>query len=250
MPAPETSIHTEPRAPIREDRSGSWKGAMESSRRDFLKLSGGGALAAAVLVACSDDPITMPEPDVANLGTGNVAVLNYAYALEQLEAAFYIQAVDNLYSGASDDEQQLLVDLRDHEIAHRDFFTAALGANAIIDLEVDFGSVDFDSRDSVLGTAQTFEDLGVSAYNGAGRLFSNDADGRAFLTVAGKIVSVEARHAAAIRSTFRSDSRAFAGNDTVDANGLDVLRRPSEVLAAASAFIVTEIDATGLPAVS
>lgn len=248
MTEPETSTRHEPRDTSPDGGSGAWRDAMESSRLDFLRLTGGGALAAVVLAACEDDPIIPDtDPDIANLGTGNVAVLNYAYALEQLEAAFYIQVVDSFYSGATSDEQQLLADLRDHEVAHRDFFAAALGSNAIIDLEVDFSSIDFGSRDSVLGTAQTFEDLGVSAYNGAGRLFTDDADGQAFLTVAGKIVSVEARHAAAIRSTFRSDPRAFAGDDTVDANGLDVLRSPAEVLSAAGGFIVTEIDATGLP---
>ncbi|MEJ7672299.1 MAG: ferritin-like domain-containing protein [Chitinophagaceae bacterium] len=39
-----------------------------------------------------------------------------------------------------------------------------------LDLEVDFSSINFASRASVLGTAMAFEDLGVSAYNGAGQL--------------------------------------------------------------------------------
>ena len=48
----------------------------------------------------------------------------------------------------------------------------------------------------VLTTARTFEDLGVSAYNGAGQLLALSP----FLNHAGKIVSVEARHAATIRN--------------------------------------------------
>nr|WP_290928672.1 ferritin-like domain-containing protein [Haliscomenobacter sp.] len=70
-------------------------------------------------------------------------------------------------------ESSLLTDIRDHEIAHREFFKAALGTNAIQALEVDFSSVNFNSRDSVLMTAKAFEDLGVSAYNGAGRYLAS-----------------------------------------------------------------------------
>ena len=42
---------------------------------------------------------------------------------------------------------------------------------------------------------KAFEDLGVSAYNGAGKLIEN-AD---YLLLVGKIVSVEARHASMVR---------------------------------------------------
>ena len=43
-----------------------------------------------------------PGPGTAdvNLGTGDTGVLNYAYALEQLEAAFYTQVVASFYAGA------------------------------------------------------------------------------------------------------------------------------------------------------
>ena len=118
-----------------------------------------------------------------------------------------------------------LTDIRDHEVEHRDFLKKALGDKAIPDLEVDFSAVDFTSRDSVLGTAKMFEDLGVAAYNGAGKLIEN-AD---YLLAAGTIVSVEARHAAAIRDLLNLNSVAFAGDDVVDKNGLDVRvrRRPT-----------------------
>ena len=54
-----------------------------------------------------------------------------------------------------------MTDIRDHEIAHREFLKAALGSSAIAALEVDFTTITFTSRDSVLGTAKAFEDLGV-----------------------------------------------------------------------------------------
>lgn len=94
-------------------------------------------------------------------------------------------------------------------------FSAALGNNAIRDLEVDFSTINFTSRDSVLGTAKAFEDLGVSAYNGAGRYIAS-AD---YLLLAGKIVSVEARHAAYIRDLISNGS--FADSTVINGDGLD-----------------------------
>lgn len=167
--------------------------------------------------------------------------MNYAYALEQLEAAFYMQVIMSQFSGISSMETELLTDIRDHEVAHREFFKTALAGNAITDLEFDFSSIDFGSRDSVLGTAKAFEDLGVSAYNGAGRLLEN-AD---YLVLAGKIVSVEARHAAYIRDVIKIGS--FADDTVIDMNGLDVSRKPKDVLEIAKMYIKTAINADNLP---
>ncbi|MDQ6608623.1 MAG: ferritin-like domain-containing protein, partial [Bacteroidota bacterium] len=167
-------------------------------------------------------------------------ILNYAYALEQLEAAFYTQVVATPYTGISADERIFMTDIRDHEIAHREFFKAALSSNAIQGLEVDFSSINFTSRDSVLGTAKAFEDLGVSAYDGAGYLFQ-DAN---YLLLAGKIVSVEARHAALIRELITLNT--FLG-DQVDASSVNISRTPAEVLAIAGTYIKTKINASNLP---
>jgi hypothetical protein len=213
-------------------------------RRNFLRYAGVTAASTAiVLVGCKDDDPPMAAGGV-DLGSGDTGVLNYAYALEQLEAAFYIQVLQSKYSGMTAAEEQILTDIRDHEIAHRDFFKAALGANAIPGLEVDFSSINFTSRASVLGAAKTFEDLGVSAYNGAGKLLTSPD----FLLLAGKIVSVEARHAAAIRSLLNPKSADFAGDDIVTpANGLDAQRSPSDVLMLAKTYVKTQINAGNLP---
>jgi hypothetical protein len=142
------------------------------------------------------------------------------------------------------EEEQILTDLRDHEVAHRDFFKAALGQSAIANLEVDFSSINFSNRTSVLSTAKVFEDLGVSAYNGAGQLLTDEN----LLLIAGKIVSVEARHAAAIRSLINPKTADFSGDDIVDpVTGLDIKRMPGDVLMLASPFIKTKINANSLP---
>lgn len=212
------------------------------SRRRFLGYAGA-ASALVTVASCNRNEILMTTNDEEgeDLGSGDFGILNYAYALEQLEAAFYTQVIMSQYSGITQMETALITDIRDHEIAHREFFKTALADQAIGELEFDFSSVDFGSRDSVLLTAKTFEDLGVSAYNGAGRLIEN-AD---FLVIAGKIVSVEARHAAYIRDLISFGS--FANSEVIDANGLDVSRKPSEVLPIAATFIKTKINANNLP---
>ncbi len=168
--------------------------------------------------------------------------MNYAYALEQLEAAFYIQVAKTPYEGISKSELANLKAIRDHEIEHRDFLRHALGTNAIPNLEVDFSAVDFSSRKSVLGTADVFENLGVGAYNGAGHLIQN-VD---YLAVAGSIVSVEARHAATIALFLKGYGRDAAGGKNVDRKGLDAALPPKKVLAAASSFITTPFTAKAL----
>lgn len=227
------------------------------SRRKFLSYAGLSASALLLATSCSKemtDP-TLTDPSllrsqgggkdggkaVVNLGEGDIGILNYAFALEQLEAAFYIQVMNTPYTGMSDKEREYLTDIRDHEIAHREFFRNALGDARIGGLILDFSTINFSSRESVLGTAKAFEDLGVSAYNGAGELLQSAQ----YLLLAGKIVSVEARHAAAIRDFLSYGS--FADSTVVDAMGLDVYRTPPEVLAIADTYIQTKIQAQNLP---
>jgi hypothetical protein len=222
--------------------------ASSLSRRGFFGRFGVGAAAAAVVLAGCDAAEPNPNPNAVVLDFANdFGVLNYAYALEQLEYAFYAAVLQGSYFqglAAGSDERRVLQDLRDHELAHVDFFNAALGTNAIGDLTPDFSAVDFSSRASVLGTAQAFEDLGVSAYNGAGRYLADPG----LLLVAGKIVSVEARHAAAIRDLLSTDPRAFAGDDIVDPDtGLDLARTPSQVLGIAGAFVTDTIELRNVP---
>lgn len=226
-----------------------------NSRRSFLKMGSLAVVGSGLLFACSnDDDFNEMEPsDIFDLGSGDLGILNYAYALEQLEAAFYTNVLDGSYwAGASAEERLILEDLYKHEVIHRDFFKAAItgavsGDSSLVlpELEFDFSSVDFSSRASVLGTARVLEDTGVAAYNGAGSLLQTPV----YLQIAGKIVSVEARHAAAIRSIFLDDPKAFAGDDVVDENGLDLALTPPQILSAVgdTGFIKTAFTANQLP---
>jgi hypothetical protein len=171
------------------------------------------------------------------VGTGDAGVLNYAYALEQLEAAFYTQVRSGSYytglaSGSA--EKSTLDDLYYHEVIHRDFLKAAItaaGATPLKDLTVDFSSIDFSSRSSVLAAAKAFEDLGVAAYNGAGQYISNPA----YLLIAGKIVSVEARHAALIRDLVSEAS--FVGSDVITSSSLEISKTPTVVATTANTYL-------------
>jgi len=191
-----------------------------------------------------------PGSGIIDVGSADIGILNFAYALEQIEAAFYTKANASYYKNAPLSEKRVLFDIMHHEVAHRDFLKKALGSNAIGDLQFDFSSVDFTSRDSVLKTAKALEDTGVTAYNGTGP-FLQSAD---YLKIAGKIVSVEARHAAAIRDILNPKSADFAGDDTVDpTTGLDLSRTPNStiggqsIVATANSFLLTKISASQLP---
>ena len=217
--------------------------AYGQQRRKLFKIFGASAAIVSIAAACHKSDSGSTNPTSVSLGSGDVGILNYAYALEQLEAAFYTQVIKTPYAGITADETAGLTDIMYHEIAHREFFKNALGTSAIGALTVNFSTIDFTSRASVLGTAMAFEDLGVSAYNGVGH--SITTAGAAYLTLAGKIVSVEARHAAYIRDLLSYNT--FANGAIIDANGMEVSKTPTQVLSIAGAYVTTSIDASQLP---
>lgn len=234
------------------------------NRRNFLKISGAALAGTGLLIAgCSSDDDNGGTVDnqlpgvrggVFDLGGGDPGILTYAYALEQLEADFYTRVVNGNTFGSifNSEEQAVLTDLYRHEVIHREFFKAAL-TNALNDsdrllpnLTFEYASVNFGNRMSVLNTAKALEDTGVAAYNGAGKYIATPD----YLLLAGKIVSVEARHASAIRSLLNPGSADFAGDDIVSTgNGFDKAEKPSTIIQQVSAldFIQTPFTAQFLP---
>ena len=133
---------------------------------------------------------------LAQDGGGDVEVLNFALTLEYLEAAFYTQGLKQV-RGLSGDAKSLATEIRDNETAHVQALTKtikSLGGTPVKAPGVDFGDA-FANQKAFLKLAQTFEDTGVSAYNGAAPMIESTE----VLAAAGSIVQVEARHAAAIR---------------------------------------------------
>ena len=134
---------------------------------------------------------------IAQEGGGDVDILNFALTLEYLEAAFYNQALRQV-GDLSGDVRSLATEIRDNEVAHVGALAETierLGGEPVKAPEVDFGNA-FANQKAFLELAQTFEDTGVSAYNGAAPAIESAE----VLGAAGSIVQVEARHAAAIRS--------------------------------------------------
>ncbi|GAB3695309.1 hypothetical protein GCM10027592_17330 [Spirosoma flavus] len=217
-------------------------------RRNFLLYLGTSAAAGVALSACQSelvDPTTRGAGrpgetiDLGDIGYNDTTVLNFAYTLEQLESAFYTQVMLTPYAGMNGYERQMLMEMRDHEINHRELYRTLLGSAAIPNITPNFSMVNFNNRTSVLLTARTFEAIGTSAYNGSGKLLKDPEN----LALAGKIVSMEARHVAILSEMLSPMTAYFAGNDIVSKDtGLGEARTPEEVLALARPYIYETIN--------
>jgi hypothetical protein len=125
--------------------------------------------------------------------SGDVGILNFALTLEYLEAAFYKEA--KTQAKASGDLKSLIDLVGRDEEEHVGALTETikkLGGKPVAEPKFDFP---YNDTAGFLKLAQTFEDTGVSAYNGA----APQIKAAEVLEAAGSIVQVEARHAAAIR---------------------------------------------------
>jgi rubrerythrin len=122
----------------------------------------------------------------------DVAILNFALALEYLQASFYTQAerVGALHGPL---KQQATV-VGSHERAHVKAFQQTLGSAAIKEPSFNFRGTTDDPK-AFRATAVAFEDLAVGAYKEQLPKISS----KAYLAAAVSIHSVEARHAAWIR---------------------------------------------------
>ena len=158
---------------------------------------------------------------------GDVEILNFALTLEYLEAAFYDQAAEEV-SGLSGEAADYVKTFGAEEQEHVDALTATitdLGGKPVKAPGVDFGDA-FSDVDTFLKTAITFEDLGVSAYNGAAPMIES----KDLLATAGGIVQVEARHAAAIR---------YAAGEPPAPDAFDPTMTTDEVLKAVQPFLAS-----------
>jgi hypothetical protein len=221
-----------------------------ASRRTFLRLVGvGGALALlpTFVTACDADETTSPsdgfagsgEPLIIDFALGDVAILQYALVLEQIEADFYDRVVAAFgTSNITAAEQAVLTDIRNHEIAHREFLRGTLGTDGAFVVSPTFRGVSFTDRAAVLGAARALEGIGVAAYNGAVQYLTTPAN---VLSLA-KIASVEARHAATIIDLLEPRAATFSPSSTDD------VFRPAKVAATVQANLVDKLGFSNAPA--
>jgi hypothetical protein len=216
-----------------------------ASRKEFIRYVGLSGIAATVLAGCTKAISNYKQDgtgpaNTVSLGTADTGILNFAYALEQLLAAFYTLVAGDPYENIDSLALSRLTDIRDHEIAHREFFKNLLGKNAIQALTFNFTTINFATKTSVLTAAKVFEDIGVAGYNGVGSLIA-EAE---WLTIVGKIVSVEARHAAYVSELIGTGDFADA---SVTLDGRERDKTPAEVLQLIQPFITETLDGSGLP---
>ncbi len=202
------------------------------SRRQFLAGLGITAGSAAV-IGCSDKSSVNNVGSPTSTAVTDVDILNFALNLEYLEAEFYLRAVTGNGLAAADTGSSpgattggaqvtfatpaikaYAMEIADDEQQHVRYLRAAIkqfGGTPVdkpaIDLTASFNAAamaaglgatfsPFTDENAFLVGAFTFEDVGVTAYNGAVTLISN----KTILGAAAAIHATEAYHAAEIRT--------------------------------------------------
>jgi rubrerythrin len=160
----------------------------EATRAQMLRraIMCGGALAGGAALW------GLPQLTAAASKEQDARVLNLVLAVEYTEAAFYQEALKR--GGLEGKLQAFARIVVDHEKAHVAFLKQALGGAADPEPQHDFGDKTKDSE-AFAAAAVKLEDLAVATYNAQAVNLTSGS-----LKAAARIVSVEGRHAAWIRS--------------------------------------------------
>ncbi len=176
--------------------------AVGVSRADLLRKA---AMGGSALLASSALMGMLPgvASAASSASAGDIAILNYALTLEYLEEAFYSDVQSNkILKGRVATFAQVAG--RD-EAQHRMFLAKALGSKAIKKPSFSFGAATQNVK-TFEQTAIALEDTGVSAYAGQGPRIKD----KKILAPALSVHSVEARHAAWIRTLVNTPGRQGA----------------------------------------
>lgn len=158
---------------------------------------------------------------LAKSGGGDVEIVNFALTLEYLEAAFYKKA---LGLGLKSETMAFAKEFGTDESQHVEALTGTVRMLGGKPAPMPTFSFPISDEAGFLKLAQTLEDTGVSAYNGAAPSIKN-AD---VLAAAGGIVQIEGRHAGIIRLLNGADPAPVA---------FDPTKTQSQVLAAVKPLI-------------
>ena len=125
-------------------------------------------------------------------GTSDVDILNFALTLEYLESTFYEEAKKKVK--ASGELKPLISLLASDEKQHVEALEGTIKKLGGKPVAMPTFNFEYSGTSGFLKLAETFENVGVGAYNGAAPSIKS----KEVLGAAGSIVQVEARHAAAI----------------------------------------------------
>ncbi|KAF7546680.1 hypothetical protein G7046_g9236 [Stylonectria norvegica] len=195
------------------------------------------AVLAGCLVATSvGAPLEKRAAATAAPPGGDIAILNYALALEYLERKFYQGGLEKFTdadfnaAGLTDFYKNLETIYAD-EMTHVTFLSTALGDKAIGEPTFSFPYTDVHS---FIGLSSVLEGVGVSAYLGAAATIA-DKD---YLTAAGSILTIEARHSSYIRNALGEKPFPTPFDTALDFN---------QVFSLAAQFITGLAPGTDLP---
>ncbi|KAK7610670.1 ferritin-like domain-containing protein [Phyllosticta paracitricarpa] len=145
-------------------------------------------------------------------GPTDVDILQYALTLEHLEAAFYAEGLKNFTAadfaaaGYNSTIYNNVAIIAKDEAAHVDFLTKAINAAGGVPQQACIYRFNVADVKGFLATASVLEGVGVSAYLGV----AADIMSKTYLTAAGSILTVEARHSAYLRASQRPGQVPFA----------------------------------------
>src|SRR5919199_6666829 len=171
-----------------------------SSRKAFLRTLGGGAAAASLafaLAACGKKKAGGNQIGGAGVGTaaygqGDAGIVNFALALEYLEADFYKLAIASGNLGGR--ALELAKRFGDEESSHVTTLEGTARNLGGTPAPRPKPSFTLDNRQTILATMSQLEAIGAAAYLGQ----ADRIESKQLLAAALSIHTVEARHAAVI----------------------------------------------------
>jgi Ferritin-like domain len=179
------------------------------SRGSFLRVAAGtgGAVLGGLLVGhrvAGADASPSPAQDRR--------IFQFALVLEELQAAFYAEALER--AGLTGDLREFAQVVGGHERAHVAFLRNVLGAAAGAPRSFHFGDATSDAQRFGVA-AHAIENIGVAAYNGQGAKLTSGA-----MEHAAEIVSVEGRHAGWIGALLGDPPAPRAADPGLDATAV------------------------------